>query len=800
MILGAMIMTKTRKNHYVPEWHQKGFIDKEENKLCYLTRQNINLPNGETKSIYSKKWYTPAQRFYGVDLYSTFFGTEVNDEVEQKLFGPIDDNGSIAVRGFLINDQSEWHKNFQNFFTYLDAQKLRTPKGLDWIKSKYSELSQLQLMIEMQSLRSMHCTLWAEGIRELVSAEDSDVKFIVSDHPVTVYNYACPPESELCEYPNDPDIALKGSQTIFPLDKNRCLILTNLEYAKDPENINPLEQRTNSTRIRRSMVNTIEFINNRKLNKDEVTKINHIIKRRAQLSIAAGREEWLFPEDVVTCGWSDIRHILLPNSCKIQRYGGEIYAQFEDGSFHYQDAYGRTIPQNEYLNKSIDESKIGRNDLCGCGSGRKYKNCCNNIPVNLRITWNTMSIRERNLAFCNCIRDTLGLDSGKTWPDIKRELSNEQISKIYSFYSVLWPRESDIYSLLPKSDGKFRGLYTGPLDVRVIGVNALPLASAFDELLIETPIINPNNTKPEFSPTKSPGKYKYQALKDFLFMLEMEPYIGLGFVNLIPDPREFDLHLMRATMEMARGRYQTEEIICEQDYRLHFKLCIDDLLNSIAMLPRNVKIQTLVQELKLTEEIAAETIAELERNAEASPLIMMQQLNPGEQGQYIHFRMGPNYEMAMLIAQVTGSVLITDSISRWQEFVSAQHRAQGFVNYPWNTALDQLNLIPIDYQFVKTYEKSQSHFAKARNLMKSIDSLVFSNERNEAKLSHLARQAKSLNDQLGRIENDLCVTRKLKILSPDGGFYDSNVQRLLARSSCQKYDHLVRSVYGIDCI
>jgi hypothetical protein len=156
--------------------------------------------------------------------------------------------------------------------------------------------------------------------------------------------------------------------------------------------------------------------------------------------------------------------------------------------------------------------------------------------------------------------------------------------------------------------------------------------------------------------------------------------------------------------------------------------------------------------------------------------------------------------MAMFIAQVTGSVLVTDCSSRLQEFVSAQHREQGIINYPWNTALEQLSLIPIDYQFVKTYRKSQYHFATARNIMKSIDNLVFNNKQDDVNLNHLAGQAKNLNDELGRIENDLFETRKLRIISPDGGFYDSNVQRLLALSSCPRYDHQVRSVYGIDCI
>ena len=84
-------------------------------------------------------------------------------------------------------------------------------------------------------------------------------------------------------------------------------------------------------------------------------------------------------------------------------------------------------------------------------------------------------------------------------------------------------------------------LYSGILDIRTISVNALPMTSMFDEFLIETPITNPNNVRPEFSPIENPSRYKYQALKDFLFMLQLEPYIGLGLVNLIPDPSEFDM-------------------------------------------------------------------------------------------------------------------------------------------------------------------------------------------------------------------------------------------------------------------
>lgn len=257
---------------------------------------------------------------------------------------------------------------------YIDAQKIRTPKGLDWIRSKYPSLSSNELMQEMQAIRALHCTLWSEGVRELVSAEDSDVKFIISDHPVTIYNYACPPDNEQCLYPNDPDIALKGSQTIFPLNKNRCLILTNLEYAKDPDNSNPLEKRTNSIKTRQSMVNTIEFINKRKLTSDEVEKINYIIKSRSNESIASGRLEWLDINNKNSYIWSELRHTTLPPSDELYRYGGEMYASYENGESYYQDSFGRTNPQNKYLLKNVDEKNLNVMMIAVVGVAKNINN------------------------------------------------------------------------------------------------------------------------------------------------------------------------------------------------------------------------------------------------------------------------------------------------------------------------------------------------------------------------------------------------------------------------------------------
>jgi Protein of unknown function (DUF4238) len=285
-------MPLARKNHYVPQWYQEGFLEPGRNTLAYLDLTPPKRPLRDGRVITERALFDAptARAFFQTDLYSTFFGATVNDEIERRVFGDIDTRGSNAVRAFVDADPTGWVQHFQALFEYIDIQKTRTPKGLDWLKAQYPELSQNELMFEMQGIRMMHCTIWAEGVREIISAEHADVKFIVSDHPVTIYNHGMPPGERGCAYPNDPTIALRASQTIFTLDRNFCLILTNLEYARDPSS-SPLEKRTFARNFRNSMVRRDAFIRTRKLSNQEVVKVNYILKARARRYIAAGRKE-----------------------------------------------------------------------------------------------------------------------------------------------------------------------------------------------------------------------------------------------------------------------------------------------------------------------------------------------------------------------------------------------------------------------------------------------------------------------------------------------------------------------------
>ena len=166
-------MSGSRNNHYVPRWHQEGFFEPGRSTLAYLDLNPPKHKKPDGRIVLGRAQFnSPTSRcFVQRDLYSTFFGASVNDEIERMLFGGVDTNGAPAVKAFTGDDKAQWHRHFETLFDYIDTQKIRTPKGLKWLQAQYPSLSQNELMEEMQGIRMMNCTIWTEGVREIVSAE-----------------------------------------------------------------------------------------------------------------------------------------------------------------------------------------------------------------------------------------------------------------------------------------------------------------------------------------------------------------------------------------------------------------------------------------------------------------------------------------------------------------------------------------------------------------------------------------------------------------------------------------------------
>ena len=71
-------------------------------------------------------------------------------------------------------------------------------------------------------------------------------------------------------------------------------------------------------------------------------------------------------------------------SVQTEKRRKEVTATFEKNGWVYKIEVDPGKPENVYdltrllnpLKPTIAEKKIGRNDPCSCGSGKKFKNCC----------------------------------------------------------------------------------------------------------------------------------------------------------------------------------------------------------------------------------------------------------------------------------------------------------------------------------------------------------------------------------------------------------------------------------------
>ncbi|MCP2022244.1 DUF4238 domain-containing protein [Pseudomonas laurylsulfatiphila] len=284
------------------------------------------------------------------DLYTTKFGDFESTEIEEKFFGDIDVRGKKAVEYFSdFVHPSVDHDAFLDLMLYLSTQKLRTPKGLKYLSLAAKSGDKNALLFAIQRLKNMFCAIWAECIWQLADCKKTKTKLILSDHPVTVYNMGCYPQSSLAREMGDPEVWSNGTHTYFPLSEDRVLILTNLSWLRNPYG-NPMKERPNPVLFRQAIFNFMDIQTHRDLSELEVQQINYITKTRAQRYIAARCKEWLYPElSLGSSNWPDFgsSYLFMPDP-RSASYSTEMMFGFEDGSSLALDEYGRKPSQLGY--------------------------------------------------------------------------------------------------------------------------------------------------------------------------------------------------------------------------------------------------------------------------------------------------------------------------------------------------------------------------------------------------------------------------------------------------------------------
>ena len=338
-------------NHYVPVWYQKRFLPKGQSKFYYHDlHPEVQTKNGRTWARNNILRWGPVNCFAQDDLYTISWGALKNTDIEQYFFGEIDTTGRKAVVFFDDFDiKGGVHDAHPNLIRYMSTQKLRTPKGLGFLSQAFRKGTQLEIMRLLQQHQVIFGTIWSEAVWQIVDARNSPTKFIISDHPVTVYNRRCFPGSPLCRGFNDPDIRCAATHTIFPLSLEKALILTNLAWVRNPYQ-HELTYRPNPSFYHQTMTMLTGIQQGRLLTEEEVRQINYIIKKRALKWVAAAEDEWLFPErELASTHWSKFGngYLLMPEPRAIHM-GGEIFVGFNDGRSEAYSEYGHRPWQEGY--------------------------------------------------------------------------------------------------------------------------------------------------------------------------------------------------------------------------------------------------------------------------------------------------------------------------------------------------------------------------------------------------------------------------------------------------------------------
>lgn len=353
-----------KNQHYVPQWYQRRFIPKTQvnKELFYLRLKPRIFRDRKGKSYEENPVIRQGTKgsFYEKDLYTTYFGNEQSTIIEQIFFGEIDRKGQAAVEYFSdFQHPSVSGDAFNDLLLYMSTQKLRTPKGLKWLSSQTNTNSHQAVLRNMIDLRQLFCSIWTESVWQIADASRSNTKFIISDHPTTVYNKRCGPRSQWCREFNDPDIRFHASHTIFPLSMDKILILTNLSWVRNPYS-NPIELRPNPNFFRGAMFKFTDIQTLRFLTVQEVREINFIIKSRAYNFIAASEEEWLYPEKYISkSDWNVYGkgYLLMPDPRSVE-FSTEILVGYKDGSAMAIDEYGRRPWEEGYSGRDVNDGEF----------------------------------------------------------------------------------------------------------------------------------------------------------------------------------------------------------------------------------------------------------------------------------------------------------------------------------------------------------------------------------------------------------------------------------------------------------
>jgi len=348
-----------RNNHYVPQWYQQRFLKPFGSTNFHVLDLSPDEFRDRVGGLHKSNDFHrlgTKKAFRQFDLYTTKFGADLSTEIEQKFLGPVDRSGTAILDFWEKFEHPNWDGDaFEAFLPLVSLQKLRTPKGLNAL-AELTAVKGNDVLFAMQRFQGLHCAHWTEAVWSIVEAPINTPGFLLSDHPVTIYNSKCFPGSHYCTGFDDPPIWVNGSHTIFPISPYRAFFFSNLSWVRNPYG-NALDLRPNPHPLRTAMFNFQRIQTGRILTEDELLATNYVIKRRAYRYVACVEKEWLFPERKLnSTHWSKFGAdwLFMPDPRGVS-FGREIIIGWKDGGSSRYDEYGRRPWQSDFDDKKRSE-------------------------------------------------------------------------------------------------------------------------------------------------------------------------------------------------------------------------------------------------------------------------------------------------------------------------------------------------------------------------------------------------------------------------------------------------------------
>lgn len=366
----------------------------------------------------------------------------------------------------------------------------------------------------------------------------------------------------------------------------------------------------------------------------------------------------------------------------------------------------------------------------------------------------------------------------KSWLDVRRDLSDDQVRSIHELFTALWPVDTRLIELLPSPQSKrSRALFLGATDGRTVCALVVGMLAYVDEVVVVHPFVNANAMRSEFNPIKKPRQYRNQTLNNVFTILALAPFIEDGRVHLIPDPVDYDTGFRQEIMAISK-RFEDEVSLGPIDMVFADALSKDELMCYIKRLPRqDMKAQLIKMAPEYSTEMTSAdidtVISYLKMELENDPLALLDPPPATGSGGELRVLKGFSRETGLFIATLTGAFVYTNSDTMWARL----HHTDGVHSYVPDHAsertfdcLDGLRMQLTSTILANPAESSRTD--STRQLLRKISLALRTGE-------FIDTEAREIDETDPLQKGDDFRTFKLRLSVPVSGFQRVDVSRLV---------------------